>query len=110
MQIIFDEQLDVDGRGAYYDKYGAVSDVMQNHMMQLVALIGMESPEKLTGDKIRSERARVLERVQVVDALFGQYEGYKKEMGVDPRRQTETFAQVMVHALIILDGQECRFI
>lgn len=96
VQIIFDEQLDVDGRGAYYDKYGAVSDVMQNHMMQLVALIGMESPEKLTGDKIRSERARVLERVQVVDALFGQYEGYKKEMGVDPQSQTETFAQVMV--------------
>jgi len=45
---------------------------MQNHMMQLVALIAMEAPEKLTGDYIRTERAKVLQKVKVVDVLLGQ--------------------------------------
>ena len=96
VQIVFDEEIYLDGRGAFYDKYGALADVMQNHMMQLVALIGMESPEKLTGDYIRTERAKVLQKVKVVDALLGQYEGYKQEKGVNPDSQTETFAQAML--------------
>ena len=94
VQVIFDEELCLDGRGAFYDKYGALADVMQNHMMQLVALIGMEPPEKLTGDYIRTERAKVLQKVKVVDALLGQYDGYHQENGVAPDSKTETFAQV----------------
>lgn len=96
VQIVFDEEICLDGRGSFYDKYGALADVMQNHMMQLVALIGMESPEKLTGDYIRTERAKVLQKVKVVDALLGQYKGYKQENGVNPNSQTETYAQVML--------------
>ncbi len=96
VQIVFDEELCLDGRGSFYDKYGALADVMQNHMMQLVALIGMESPEKLTGEYIRSERAKVLQKVKVVDGLLGQYEGYHQEKGVAPESKTETFAQVML--------------
>lgn len=96
VQIVFDEQIGLDGRGPFYDKYGALADVMQNHMMQLVALIGMESPEKLTGEFIRTERAKVLQKVKVVDALLGQFDGYQKEKGVAPDSKTETFAQVML--------------
>ena len=91
--IVFDEEVCLDGRGLFYDKYGALADVMQNHMMQLVALIGMESPEKLTGDYIRAERAKVLQKVKVVDALIGQYRGYTQEKDVAPDSKTETFAQ-----------------
>ena len=94
VQIVFDEELCLDGRGAFYDKYGALADVMQNHMMQLVALIGMEAPEKLTGDFIRAERAKVLQKVKVIDAVLGQYQGYTKEKDVAADSKTETFAQV----------------
>lgn len=94
VQIVFDESIGIEGRGAFYDKYGALADVMQNHMMQLVALVGMESPEKLSGDAIRAERAKVLQKVKVVDALVGQFKGYTQEPGVASDSKTETFAQV----------------
>ncbi len=94
VQIVFDEELCLDGRGAFYDKYGALADVVQNHMMQLVALIGMEAPERLTGDFIRAERAKVLQKVKVIDAVLGQYQGYTKEKDVGSHSKTETFAQV----------------
>lgn len=96
VQIVFDESEGIEGRGAFYDKYGAIADVMQNHMMQLVALIAMESPEKLSGDYIRTERAKVLQKVKVVDALIGQFKGYLKEPGVATDSKTETFAQVQL--------------
>lgn len=94
VQIVFDEKIGIENRGEFYDKYGALADVMQNHMMQLVALIGMEAPEKLSGDYIRTERAKVLQKVKIVDALLGQFKGYTKEPGVSPDSKTETFAQV----------------
>ncbi|GMU18835.1 MAG: glucose-6-phosphate 1-dehydrogenase [Candidatus Babeliales bacterium] len=98
VQIVFDESIGIEGRGAFYDKYGALADVMQNHMMQLVALVAMESPEKLSGDYIRTQRAKVLQKIKVVDALLGQFKGYVNEPGVAPDSKTETFAQV--HLLI----------
>ena len=49
VQIILSEKIGLDGRGAYYDHYGALKDVVQNHMLELLALIGMETPEQLTG-------------------------------------------------------------
>ena len=94
VHIIFDEKICLEGRGQFFDKYGAMADVMQNHMMQMLALIAMEAPAKLSGDYIRSERAKVLQHVQIVDTLLGQYEGYQNEEGVKPHSSTETFAQV----------------
>src|SRR5579885_428925 len=94
VQIILSEKVSIENRGAYYDAYGALSDVVQNHMLELVALIGMESPSMLTGDYIRQERAKVLEKVEIVDAILGQYEGYKQEKQVKPNSTTETFALV----------------
>jgi glucose-6-phosphate 1-dehydrogenase len=96
VQIILSEKIGVQGRGAYYDKYGALRDMVQNHMLELVALIGMEAPEKLTGDHIRAARVKVLEKIQVADVLLGQYEGYQQESDVAPDSQTETFAQLCV--------------
>lgn len=96
VQITISEKIGIENRGAYYDTYGALSDVMQNHMLELVALIGMESPEKLTGNYIRSKRVEVLKEIEVVDGMLGQFEGYRAEPHVAPNSQTETFAALML--------------
>jgi glucose-6-phosphate 1-dehydrogenase len=92
VQIILSEQVGVENRGGYYDAYGALRDVVQNHMLELLALIAMEAPEKLTGDFIRDQRAKALKKVRVVDYVLGQYEGYTKEHAVAKHSTTETFA------------------
>lgn len=96
VQIVISEEIAIENRGAYYDKYGALADVVQNHMLELLALIGMEAPEKLSGNYVRSRRADVLKHVQIIDGILGQFDGYKKEKNVDPKSQTETFAVLML--------------
>lgn len=96
VQIIISEELGIENRGTYYDKYGALADVMQNHLLELLALIGMESPEKLTGNYIRSKRVDVLKKVEIVDGILGQFEGYTQEKFVDPSSKTETFAALFL--------------
>ncbi|MDR3550924.1 MAG: glucose-6-phosphate dehydrogenase [Candidatus Babeliales bacterium] len=92
VQIVLSETVGVENRGSYYDAYGALRDVVQNHMLELMALIGMEAPEKLTGDFIRDARAKVLQKIRVVDVVAGQYDGYTQEKSVPQDSQTETFA------------------
>lgn len=92
VQIILGETIGIEGRGAYYDAYGALCDVVQNHMLEMLALIAMEAPEKLTGDFIRDARAQVLKQVYVQDGILGQYAGYQNESHVAPDSHTETFA------------------
>lgn len=96
VQIVLSEQVGVENRGAYYDAYGALRDVVQNHMLELLALIAMEAPEKLTGEFIRDQRAKALKKVRVVDYVFGQYAGYKNEHAVAKDSQTETFAALFL--------------
>jgi glucose-6-phosphate 1-dehydrogenase len=90
------EKIGIEDRGAYYDKYGALKDMVQNHMLELVALIGMESPEMLTGEHIRAERAKVLAKVRLIDVLLGQYDGYRTEKNVASDSTTDTFAALYV--------------
>lgn len=92
IHIIAAESVGVEGRGAYYDAYGVLRDMMQNHLLQLTALIGMETPVKLIGDAIRDERLKVLKALRCDDGLLGQYKGYTGEPHVMPNSQTETFA------------------
>jgi glucose-6-phosphate 1-dehydrogenase len=94
VQISVSEDLCVESRGAYYDKYGALKDVIQNHTMSLVALIGMESPEKLVGESVAIERAKVLSRLLFIDGFLGQYIGYTQKRDVNPDSRTETFAML----------------
>ena len=94
VQIVLSESVGIDLRGLYYDSYGALRDVVQNHMLELLALVCMEAPEKLTGDFIRSERAKVLEKVRFVDGILGQYDGYLSEQDVDKNSRTDTFASL----------------
>ncbi len=92
IQIILTETLGVGNRGEYYDKFGALQDVVQNHALQLLALVAMETPEHLTGDYIRDQKAAVLKKVEYIDGVVGQYEGYLNEPGIAPDSHTETFA------------------
>lgn len=96
IQIILSETDGIGNRGQYYDHFGAASDVMQNHMLQLLALIGMEPPKTLCGDAIRNERAKVLAQVKIGDIFYGQYEGYHDELFISPTSKTETFAAAYV--------------
>lgn len=92
VQIILSEQIGVAERGAYYDQYGALRDVVQNHMLEVMALIAMETPQKLTGEFIRDARAQALQKIRFVDGILGQYQGYTQEKAVAQNSTTETFA------------------
>lgn len=94
VQIILSESGGIEGRGAYYDSAGALRDVVQNHMLEMLALICMESPEKLTGDYIRAERVKVLEKVRFIDGILGQYTGYTSEKHVNENSRTNTYASL----------------
>lgn len=98
VQIVLSEKLGIQNRGLYYDEYGALRDVVQNHLYELLALVCMEAPEKLAGDFIREQRAKVLKKVRFVDGILGQYAGYHAEQYVKKDSTTETFAalQLMV--------------
>lgn len=96
VQIILDEPMGMEGRGAYYDKAGALSDVVQNHMLEMLALIAMESPATLQPDDVRNARAELLTHVEVIDGILGQYEGYNQEPQVSPQSKTETFAAIVL--------------
>jgi glucose-6-phosphate 1-dehydrogenase len=94
IQIIMKEKIDVEDRGEFYDKYGALKDVVQNHAMQLLALVAMESPHKLSGEGVRNAKSQILKKIKVKDVLLGQYENFNKEKGVKRNSKTETFAAI----------------
>ena len=92
VQILLSEKIGIEGRGNFYDKYGALKDVVQNHMLQILALTAMEAPAKLTGEFMRNEKAKVLKKIKVHKVLRGQYQGYLQEKGVKSNSSAETFA------------------
>ena len=91
VQIICDEDFGIKNRGNYYDKYGAVKDILQNHILQILSLVAMESPKFISGEYLRDEKVKVLKKTKIVDVLLGQYEGYNQEVGIKPDSLTETF-------------------
>jgi glucose-6-phosphate 1-dehydrogenase len=94
VQITMAEQFDVAGRGSFYDDVGAVRDVVQNHLLQVLSNIAMEPPPTLSIESLRDERVKVLKSVQPLkseDVVRGQYAGYLATTGVKPGSKTETF-------------------
>lgn len=94
VEIVLQEDFGIGARGTYYDKTGALADVVQNHLMQVLALISMEMPASLTGEPIRNAKAAVLEKVIFLDGILGQYEGYQQERDVAADSTTETYAKL----------------
>lgn len=94
VQITMAESFGVDGRGKLYEELGTVRDVVQNHLLQVVALLAMEAPGDPSATALQNEKAKVLRAIQPVDkgnVVRGQYEGYTKEPGVDPDSRVETY-------------------
>jgi len=107
VHIAWSEQLGVKGRTAYFDRYGILRDVMQNHLLQILALVAMERPLNINAENIHNAKADVLRHVQPLDLkdlLVGQYirggagePGYLEEAGVPVDSRTPTYAAAVLH-------------
>ena len=92
VQIFATETIGCEGRSQYYDTAGAVRDMLQNHILQVLSLIAMEAPCRMDAKEVRREKTKVLAATRMgQDTLFGQYIGYRDEDGVDPESGTPTF-------------------
>ncbi len=99
VQITAAESIGIEGRGAFYDKVGAVRDVVQNHLMQLLTFSALEPPPRLEADLLRNEKNKVLRSARPMspgDIVRGQYQGYLQEAGI-PTSNTETFAALRLY-------------
>jgi glucose-6-phosphate 1-dehydrogenase len=103
VQITVAEEEGVGTRAGYYEQAGALRDMVQNHLLQLLSLVAMEAPHSLTADVVRDEKLEILQSLRplhgaAIDAnvVRGQYQGYVKEPGVDPRSRTETYVALRV--------------
>jgi glucose-6-phosphate 1-dehydrogenase len=95
VQITMAEALGMEGRGRFYEEAGAIRDVVQNHLLEVVALLAMEPPVRADPDSLRNEKVKVFKatRAMKADALVrGQYVGYTKEEGVAADSKVETYA------------------
>jgi glucose-6-phosphate 1-dehydrogenase len=97
VQITMAEEFGVAGRGRFYDETGAIRDVVQNHMLQVVALLAMEPPTVTYRESVRDEWVKIFRAIPPLDPtdlVRGQFRGYRQEGGVAPDSQVETFAAV----------------
>uniref|UniRef100_A0A2P2LJD4 Glucose-6-phosphate 1-dehydrogenase n=1 Tax=Rhizophora mucronata TaxID=61149 RepID=A0A2P2LJD4_RHIMU len=81
VQVIFSEDFGTEGRGGYFDNYGIIRDIMQNHLLQILALFAMETPVSLDAEDVRNEKVKVLRSMkplQLEDIIVGQYKGHSK--------------------------------
>jgi len=94
VQITMAESFGVEGRGRFYESVGALRDVFQNHLLQIVALLAMEPPVSSDEAALRDEKVRLWRQIKAIDpndVVRGQYRGYVDEPGVDGGSDTETF-------------------
>jgi glucose-6-phosphate 1-dehydrogenase len=95
VQLTMAESFGVQGRGAFYDETGAIRDVVENHLFQILANLAMEPPVRTDSESIRDEKVKVLRAIPPLDPrqlVRGQFRGYRDEKGVAPDSQVETFA------------------
>ena len=100
VQITMAEEIGVERRGKFYDATGVVRDVVQNHLLQVLALVAMELPATFGADDVRDEKLKLLRQVRPLapqDAVHGQYQGYREEQGVAPGSRTPTYVALRLH-------------
>ncbi|MFP3899744.1 MAG: glucose-6-phosphate dehydrogenase [Acidimicrobiia bacterium] len=100
IQVTMAEDFGVEGRGGFYDSVGAVRDVVQNHLLQVVALLAMEPPVSDDADALRDEKVKVFRAMRPADPaelVRGRYEGYLDEPGVAAGSSVETFVALRLH-------------
>jgi glucose-6-phosphate 1-dehydrogenase len=98
------EKIGIEGRGEFYDSTGALRDVGQNHVLQMLALVAMDEPASFSANDIRRERAKVFKKLHPFGAsdmaeraVRAQYTGYRQEKGVSPSSDTETYFRLEAH-------------
>ena len=100
VQITMAEDFGVQGRGSFYDEVGAIRDVIQNHLLQVVALLAMDAPIGNDPESIRAEKLRLFRAMQPLQPghlVRGQFRGYRDEDGVAADSDVETFAALRLH-------------
>ena len=100
VQITMAESFGVEGRGTFYEEVGAIRDVVQNHLLEVVASLAMDPPVGYWGEAQRDERIKVLRAISPftgTSLVRGQYKGYRQEPGVAPDSETETYAAMQLH-------------
>jgi len=99
VQIVFKEDFGTEGRGGYFDQYGIIRDIIQNHLLQVFCLVAMEKPVSLKPEHIRDEKVKVLQSVEPIqheEVVIGQYDGYKDDPTVPDESNTPTYASVVL--------------
>ena len=100
VQITMAENFGVQGRGAFYEEVGTLRDVVQNHLLQVIALLAMEAPVGRDTESLRAEKLRLFRAMRPLDpaqVVRGQFRGYRDEKGVAVDSQVETFAALRLH-------------
>ncbi len=100
VQITMAESFGVQGRGGFYEEVGALRDVVQNHLLQVIALLAMDAPAGRDSESMRSEKLRLFRAMRPLEpqhVVRGQFRGYRDEAGVAPDSQVETFAALKLH-------------
>jgi glucose-6-phosphate 1-dehydrogenase len=95
VQITMAEKMGMNGRGKFYEEAGAIRDVMQNHLLQILAFLTLEPPVNSGGEALRDEKVKVLKSIRPLrpeNVVRGQFRGYRQEKGVAPDSKVETFA------------------
>ncbi len=100
VQITMAEEFGVKGRGGFYEESGAIRDVVENHLFQVVGFLAMESPQTTSQESIRDELAKLFRMIRPLspeDVVRGQFRGYREEDGVASDSNVETFASARLH-------------
>jgi len=100
VEVTMAEPFGVQTRGKFYEEVGAIRDVVENHLLQVVAHLAMEPPVGHTSDAVLDEKAKVFKAIRTLspdDLVLGQYVGYRSEEGVAPDSNVETYAAVRLH-------------
>jgi glucose-6-phosphate 1-dehydrogenase len=100
VQITVSETLGVETRASHYDRTGVLRDIVQNHLLQLVALTALEPPSSMTAKALRDEKVKVFDAIRPLateDVVLGQYAGYRNHPGIPKTTQTPTYAALRLH-------------
>ena len=98
VSVIMHEKIGIEGRGQFYDRYGAIKDVVQNHMLQLLAFFATDLQCLQKKEDVSHKKAMFLRSLVIRDVKRAQYDGYKEEKGVSPDSTTETYAKIVLES------------
>jgi len=111
VRITFQENFGVEGRAGYFNEYGIIRDIMQNHLMQVLTLVAMEAPASLEAEDVRDEKVKVLKQIRPIraeDCVIGQYEGYQDDpqiQAINKERGYPSRCPTFAVAVLYLDNE-----